>query len=62
MPETTPRPLVAAIRRAVVRAARGFVVLLLIVIPVPVVALFARGEKAQKRNLPGQVVRREDGD
>lgn len=62
MAEPTPRPVFAALRRAVVRGLKALVVLLLVVIPVPVASLFARGEKGEKRNLPGQVVRKEDED
>jgi hypothetical protein len=60
--EPAPRRFFAVLRRALVRALKAFVVLLLVVIPVPVASLFARGEKGEKRNLPGQVVRKEDDD
>jgi hypothetical protein len=60
--EPTPRRWYTALRRALVRALKAFVVLLLVIIPVPVAALFARGEKGPRRNLPGQVVRKEDDD
>jgi hypothetical protein len=60
--EPTARRFFPAIRRTLVRALKAFVVLLLVIIPVPVASLFARGEKGQKRNLPGQVVRKEEDD
>lgn len=57
-----PRRVFAATGRVLRRAFKSLVVLLLIVIPVPIAALFARGEKGPRRNLPAQVVHKEEDD
>lgn len=62
MKPSTPRRPLAALGRFLTKAFKGLVVLLLVVIPVPIAALFARGEKSAQRNLPGQVVRKEEDD
>lgn len=62
MKPVAPRHLFAALKRALLRAFKAVVVVLLVIIPVPIAALFARGGKGPKDNLPGQVLRREDED
>ncbi|MEW5742896.1 MAG: hypothetical protein AB1938_28530 [Myxococcota bacterium] len=62
MKPSFPRRVWAAFRRALVRVLKGVVVLLLVILPVPIASLFARGEKGPKANLPGQVVKKEDDD
>lgn len=62
MKPSFPRRVFAATGRALTRAFKALVVLLLVVIPVPIAALFARGEKGPRRNLPAQVVRKEEDD
>lgn len=62
MKASTPRRPLAALGRLFTKLFKGLVVLLLVVIPVPIAALFARGEKDAQRNLPGQVVRKEEDD
>lgn len=62
MNPTAPRRFFAALKRALLRALKAVVVVLLVVIPVPIAALFAHGGKGPKGNLPGQVLRREDED
>lgn len=62
MKPSTPRRPLAALGRFFTKLFKSLVVLLLVVIPVPIAALFARGEKGPQRNLPGQVVRKDEDD
>ncbi|MCC6334798.1 MAG: hypothetical protein IT380_12540 [Myxococcales bacterium] len=56
------RRAIAATKRLLVRIFKAVVVVLLLIIPVPIASLFARGEKGPKANLPGQVVKKEEDD